>query len=176
MCLVNAALPLLALLLLFAACDTQNEPTVCATDLEHPDNPRVVFGEGLDGVRMLELAETVEQKLGPPAYHTIPDWCAVYDGFAYENGLFIYFLFRMRGDSSAVGWMRAIEPYAGTTPEGVGIGTSREDFECIYGDTGGERGFTIEDDRIAHVFTFDDDSVSAIQLFSLHIPPCFGGN
>lgn len=160
------------------ACDAEHEDSsACDSGSVEVAEPRIVFGQSVDGVRMLELPDAVEQKLGPQDFITIPDWCAVDTGYGYDRGLHaglsVYFLFRMVDDNSAVGWLRVVEPYAGKTVNGIGVGSSRTDVECVYGPTQGQNNFHVDTDSVTHLITFEADSVSSIEFFSRFIPDCF---
>ena len=116
--------------------------TGCALiDTNEPDTPtnqpaRIVLTEGIEGLKPGATTDEVEHRLGPPKGIAYGD----YAGFTYEYGhgsetaepTEIELLFA-EDYAGRLLWMTVRDPYRGTTKEGVGLGSGRQEVRRLLG-------------------------------------------
>jgi hypothetical protein len=99
---------------------------VAAVEVEAWDTmPGIVWGESIEGVRIGDSMETVVSKLGPPEQYGQGDGDVMY--LIYHRGLIVSIYQPLDITSSIKLLLFGKGGYEGTTNEGIGMGTHRDE-------------------------------------------------
>ena len=166
----SAAAALAVAALALAACDTTAPPADPCAGLVPDVQPRIEWGEGVDGVRVGDTEADVLATLGEPDLRPWIDLHKTGRTFLWRSGplagLMVVPLHRPDG-TETVGLFFLEAPYSGRTAAGIGLGSTRTAVECAYGltDTTGGAWSRFDAGGIAHYFAFRADTVSTLALY-----------
>ena len=159
-----------ALGIVAVACSACDSPVAARCGTTPVVEPRIEWGIGADGVRMGDTEEAVLGQLGEPDGDRFIDWYGTSHGFLWDEGPHagVQVTFVWRPDTTRdVGLIELVPPYLGQTEEGVGIGSTRAEVECVYGPsqrTAATDNYYTEGE-VLHWLIFEADTVAAIWMF-----------
>ena len=160
---------LLVVAAMLAACDSGAVVTSSCAGRPAPDDVRIVWGTGAEGVRFGDTEGEVRARLGEPDGLYYIDLAPSTHGLRWEEGPHAGFratFFRRDDGPDTVGIVWLVEPFAGRTAEGVGIGSTRAEVECSFGEPDRRFGdgdvYVYESDSGYHDLAFEADTLRSL--------------
>jgi len=99
---------------------------------------RIIPGQSIEGIRLGEYHEMIEERLGPKKLHGFADGLRSWTVFTWPgtvySGLGVYFVEMGYGEYGPADYIEVETPYDGTTYEGIGIGTHMRDVHRAWGE------------------------------------------